>query len=115
MHCSFRIFPVLISSFNNFLNLWVCEIECTVKGGKAVKIWQFSNCSLPINAMKTSWERVFVLKTSCDWSNCYVTYFYFRVRPYPFVVFYLFLLKIKEKSHKVVSTVARNYLICSIL
>src|SRR5277367_559576 len=40
-----------------------------------------------------SWERVFVLKTRCDWSNCYVTYFYFLVRPYQFVVFHLFLLE----------------------
>src|SRR5277367_6291557 len=72
-----------------------------IEGGKSVKSWQFSNCSLPINAMKTSWERTYLcLKTRCDWSNCYVTYFYFLVRPYQFVVFYLFLLKIKEKSHK---------------
>src|SRR5277367_2050250 len=105
---------MLISFFNNFFNLWVCKIECILKAEKSVKSWQFSNRSLSINAMKTSWERVFVLKTRCDWSNCYVAYFYFLVRPYQFVVFYLFLLKIKEKSRRPKLSCHRDYLIFSI-
>src|SRR5277367_5554139 len=54
-------------------------------------------------------------KTRVDLSNCFLIYLDFLVRSHQFVVFYLFFLKIKEKSHKVVSRVARNYLIFSIL